>query len=92
MKSKIKFNVPNNGHTSSMVIEVTSENRPMVMPGCTWFNILPIDSYQVIEKECTEDYKDAFIIEPLLNKTQVVVRPLSRTDLFFMEFPETIEE
>ena len=92
MKVKLSFCTPSNGHTAVLVIEAICDKLPMFMPGNTWFNVLLIDSYQIIEKESTSDYKDVFVIEPLVNKNQIVVSPLNRSSLFFMNCPEVIEQ
>lgn len=92
MKVKLSFYSPSNGHTAVLVIEVISDKLPIFMPGDTWFNILLIDSYQIIEEESTSDYKDIFVIESLINKNQIVVSPLNRSSLFFMNCPEVIEQ
>ena len=91
MKIKFTFNVPNNGHTARLVLEVVCDESPLIMSGNYWFNILPIDSFQIMEEESTENCKGVFLIEKLLNKNQLVVRPVSGTDLFFMTVPEIIE-
>ena len=92
MKIKFTFNVPSGGHTAQLVFEVVCEKLPLIMPGNYWFNILPIDSYRIIEGESTDDYKEVFQIEGLFNKNQLVVSPLNRTGLFFMAVPEIIEQ
>jgi hypothetical protein len=92
MKVKLSFYSPSNGHTAVLVIEVISDKLPMFIPGDTWFNVLLIDSYEIIEEESTSDYKDIFVIESLINKNQIVVSPLNRSSLFFMNCPEVIEK
>ena len=92
MKVKFTFNVPSNGHTAQLVLEAVCDKSPLIMSGNYWFNILPIDSYQIMEEESTDDCKMVFLIEKLLNKNQLVVRPVSGTDLFFMTVPEIIEQ
>ena len=92
MKVKFTFNVPSNGHTAQLVLEVVCDKSPLIMSGNYWFNILPIDSFQIMEEESTGDCKEVFLIEKLLNKNQLVVRPVSGTDLFFMTVPEIIEQ
>ena len=92
MKVKLSFYSPSNGHTAVLVIEVISDKLPMFIPGDTWFNVLLIDSYQIIEEESTSDYKDIFVIESLINKNQIVVSPLNRSSLFVMNCPEVIEK
>lgn len=92
MKVKFTFNVPSNGHTAQLVLEVVCDKSPLIMSGNYWFNILPIDSFQIMEEESTDDCKEVFLIEKLLNKNQLVVRPVSGTDLFFMTVPEIIEQ
>ena len=92
-KVKVSFNVPANGHTAVLAIMLTcSEKLPMFLAGSTWYNILTIDSVEIIEKESTEDYKEMFVIEPLINKNQVVIRPTNISNLFFMNCPEIIEK
>lgn len=92
MKVKLSFYSPSNGHTAVLVIEVISDKLPMFIPGDTWFNVLLIDSYEIIEEESTSEYKDIFVIESLINKNQIVVSPLNRSSLFFMNCPEVIEK
>ena len=92
-KVKVSFNVPANGHTAVLSIMLTcSDKLPMFLAGDTWYNILTIDSFEIIEKESTEDYKEMFVIHPLINKNQVVIRPTNNTHLFFMNCPEIIEQ
>jgi len=92
MKIKFTFNAPSCGHTAQLTVEVACDKLPLIMPGNYWFNILPIDSYRIIEGESTNDYKEVFQIKEILNKNQLIVNPISRTDLFFMAVPEIIEQ
>lgn len=92
MKVKVSFNTPSNGHTAILTMEITCGKSPMFMPGNNWINILPIDSHKIIEEESTPDYKEAFVLEPLYNKFQLVVRPTNPSNLFFMNCTEKIEE
>ena len=92
MKVKFTFNTPSNGHTAQLVLEVVSQKSPLVLPGSYWFDILPIDSYQINEAESTDDYKEAFKIEPLYNNDQLIVKASSGTNLLFMGVAQIVEQ
>lgn len=92
MDVKFTFIKPSNGHTTQLVVKVTCDSLPLIMSGNHWLTILPIDDYQIIEKESTDDYKDVFEIKGILNKTQLIVKPTNRTNFFFMAVPEVTKQ